>query len=236
MKLSASVMAHPARAGEVELLLSALDREVPVYWDPDGPPSGAGDRVWRVAREAWQMFDPTADFHALIQDDAVPSSDLLTGLELALDHVPPDVVVSPYLGQGRNVSRRWTMMADKADAVHASWVRSPRVMWGVCLILPTRAIPDMIGWANRKAGMPDDMRVNAWAVRHQVECWYTWPSLIDHRPVPSLTKHRASDRTARRWHADTALGLDWSGPVVTDPLLRRRSAPRGEWRQKVTNA
>lgn len=227
MRLSAAIMAHPARSGEVEQLLSSLDRAVPVNWDEDtGPPSGKADRVWRTARGAWMLADPEADWHAVIQDDAVPCADFLAGLERALEHVPPDAVVSPYLGTGRNVPIRWEAMARAADSAGASWVRTQKLMWGVCILLPTRLIPEMIERADRRAGIPDDMRVAGWAERTGREVWYPWPSLVDHRKVPSLTKHRSSDRVARRWHSGSALDLTWSGVVVSDPILTRRRAQR----------
>lgn len=226
MKLSASIMAHPVREAEVAELTAALDRPVPVYWDPEGPPSGAGDRVWRVARGAWALADPDADFHVLIQDDALPAADLLAGLELALEHVPADALVSPYLGRGRNVPHRWEVMGVQADKLGASWVRTQKLMWGVCLVAPAKLLPEMIAWCDQKAGMPDDMRVGAWFERTGREVWYTWPSLVDHRTVPSLTKHRATERVARKHHQGSALRLDWTGPVVTDPMLTRRRGPR----------
>jgi hypothetical protein len=226
VNVSASIMAHPSRAHEVGQLREALDRNVPVHWDQAGPPSGKGDRVWSVAREAWLMADPSADFHVLLQDDAVPCRDLLAGLEQALDWAPDNVIVSPYLGQGRNVPLRWGRMAARADQRGASWVVSEVLVWGVCLVAPTRMIPEMVAWCDRKAGMPDDMRVNAWARRHQVDIWYTWPSLVDHRAVPSLTKHRASDRKAQRHHEGSALDLDWNGWTEVDPMLTRRRGPR----------
>lgn len=234
MEVSASVMAHPDRAESVSALLEALDRPAPVYWDPAGPPSGDGDRVWSVAREAWAMADPAARYHVLIQDDALPCRDLLAGLEKALEHVEPGSLVCPYLGQGRMVPTRWEQMARRADAAGAAWVRSTKLMWGVCLAAPVEIIPEMIEWCDRKARMPDDMRVGRWFERAGREVWYTWPSLVDHRAGPSLTKHRATERTARRYHPGSALELDWAGPVVTDPMvtLRRgpRSAPRGMWK------
>lgn len=234
MKLSGAIMAHPSRALLVEDLLSALDRSVPVCWDPNPVPSGSGDRVWSVAREAWRVHDPDADWHVLIQDDALVCADFMAGMERALHHVPPRSVVCPYLGMGRNVPRRWGMLADKASARGASWAVSHRVMWGVCLALPTDAISDMVSYADRKAGMPDDMRVSGWATRYGWDAWYTWPSLVDHLPVQSLTKHRASDRVARLHHRGSALDLDWSGGVVVDPMLTRargpRSAPVGAWK------
>ena len=233
MKVSASIMAHPDRAPLVEQLHAQLDRDVPVHWDQAGPPSGKGDRVWAVAREAWLMFDPASQFHVLLQDDVVPCADLLAGLELALDRVPLGALICPYLGQGRNVPARWGKMAARADERGAAWLVSEIVAWGVCLIAPTAIIPSMVAWCDRKAGMPDDMRVAAWARRHNVDVWYTWPSLVDHRPVPSLTKHRISDRVAQRHHQGSALDIDWTAGTIVDPLLIRRrgprSAPRGTW-------
>lgn len=234
MKVSASIMSHPDRAPMLADLKSALDRDVPVYLDPEGAPSGAGDRVWRVARQAWGMFDPGAEYHVLIQDDALPCADFLAGMERALDHSPDGVPVVPYLGQGRNVPRRWGGMAERADAVGASWVRSYVLMWGVCIAVPTRFIPDMITWCDRKAGMPDDMRVGRWFQRQQIDVLYTWPSLIDHKGGTSLTKHRAAERVARRHHRGSALELDWTGPTIIDPMITRtrgpRSGPRGAWK------
>lgn len=226
MKLSCSIMGHPARSGEVDELTAALGREVPIYWDQEGPPSGDADRVWRTARGAWMLADPAADWHVLIQDDAILCPDFLAGMEVALDHVPADAVVSPYLGTGRTVPIRWEALARAADTTVASWVRSHKLMWGVCIALPVAAIPEMIRRSDTRAGITDDMRVAGWAEHTGREVWYPWPSLVDHRLVPSLTKHRARDRVARRWHSGSALHLDWSGEVVTDPLLVRRCAPR----------
>lgn len=226
MKLSASIMAHPDRAGEVAELAAALDREVPIYFDQEGPPSGNGDRIWRTARAGWNLHDPEADWHALIQDDARPCADLLAGLERALAYVPPDAVVSPYLGTGRNVPIRWEAMARAADTAGATWVRSNKLMWGVCIVLPVKLIGEMIAYANGRAGVPDDMRVAGWAEKTQREVWYPWPSLVDHRPIPSLTKHKARERVARRWTGGSALEINWSGHAVTDPMLARRNPAR----------
>ena len=227
MKLSAAIMAHPSRSGEVTELVAALDRPVPVHWDEDdAPPSGNADRVWRNARATWLMADPEADWHALIQDDARPCEDFLAGLERALAFVPPDAVVSPYLGTGRTVPIRWEAMARAADTAGAHWVRSLKAMWGVCLVLPVALIPEMISYADRRGGVPDDMRVAGWAEKTRREVWYPWPSLVDHRLVPSLTKHRAADRVARRWHGGSALEINWTGQAVTDPMLARRNPSR----------
>lgn len=229
MKLSASIMAHPDRAGEVDILRRALGTShgvTPVAWDDEGPPSGNADRVWRTARRAWSLADPQADWHVLLQDDALPCPDLLAGLERALAYAPPDAVVSPYLGTGRNVPIRWEAVARAADSAGADWVRSNKLMWGVCIVLPVALIPEMTAYADRRAGVPDDMRVAGWADRTQREVWYTWPSLVDHLPIPSLTKHKAKERAARTWHSGSALEINWTSRSVTDPMLARRSPAR----------
>lgn len=226
MKVSCSIMAHPDRADHVDTLLDRLGVRVPIAWDQEGPASGNADRVWRTARHGWLLHDPAADWHVLLQDDAAPALDLLPALEKALERVPPDVVVSLYLGDGRHVPSRWAALATTANSRHASWVRTLKLMWGVGLVLPTNAITDMIEQADRRAGVPDDMRVAGWAERRGREVWYTWPSLVDHLPVASLTKHKATERTARRSHRTSALELSWDGPVVTDPMLERRRGAR----------
>lgn len=237
MRLSASIMAHPDRMPLVVEMVQALDRDVPVYWDNEGPPSGNQDRVWRTARGAWQLHDPAADWHLLLQDDAVVCADLLAGLEQALEHVPEDAVVSPYLGRGGAAPHRWARLADEAQRAGSRWVVSEKLMWGVAICLPVARIQGMIERADMLAGVPDDMRVHAWARHWHVPIWYTQPSLVDHRAVASITKHKAKERRAERWFEGSALEIDWSGPVTVDPMYRMRfgprSGPRGNW--KVTS-
>lgn len=225
-------MAHPDRQDLVDELRRELrfDRPVPIAWDREGPPSGDADRGWRTARQAWGKADPDADWHLVLQDDAWPSVDLLAGLERALAEVPPDSVVSPYLGKGGITPPRFYRLAADAARQGASWVVSSKLLWGVAICLPTRLIPDMIERADRAAGVTDDMRIAGWAQKRHIPVRYTWPSLVDHRSVPSITKHHAKDRRAQLHHDGSALALNWTGPVVQDPmfeLLRRpRSGPR----------
>lgn len=241
MRVSFSVMAHPERSAEVGMLLSALGGaagRIPVSWDDEGPASGNADRVWRNARRAWEMYDPAADWHVLLQDDAMPCPDFLIGFAEALAELPcKPSVVSPYLGRGRLVSNRWDRLAERADEAGATWIRTTKVMWGVSLAVPVKAIPAMIGFADRRQGIPDDMRVAGWAERGGFDVWYPWPSLIDHRPVPSLTKHKAHERRARNMLHTSALDIDWGGPVITDPMLiRKRGIQRSGPRQPRSSA
>lgn len=237
VRVSCTVMAHPDRAAHVEMLRHHLDREVSTVWDQEGPPSGNAARVWRNARAGWLEHDPAATHHLLIQDDALVCEDLLAGLEAALAFAPQDAIVSPYLGMGRHVPMRWEHAANAATAAGARWIRTGKLMWGVAIVMPTFLIEPMIAYADRcSPTVSDDMRVAGFAERFDREVWYTWPSLVNHHRIPSLTKHRASDRVARRWLPGSALALDWSGAVVTDPVYARRHAGRsGPSRSRVAH-
>lgn len=226
MKISVSVMAHPDRTDGVRSLLAALGRDVPVSWDDEGPVSGNADRIWRNARAAWEMRAPDSDWHILLQDDALVCDYFLAGMDAALRHVQGPAVVSPYLGMGGYQTARWRNLAERAAREKAAFVRTGSLRWGVCIALPTLLIPDMIAYGDTRANVPDDMRVAGWAERRRYDVWYTWPSLVDHASVPSLTKHRAKDRRAWLHHRGSAMDIDWSGPVITDPSLAMRRGQR----------
>lgn len=206
-------MAHPDRCEQV----AQLDRHLgnpglPVGWDDEGPPSRDPNRAWRTARKAWELRDDGADWHLLIQDDAIANPDLLRVAACALRYVPERAVVSFYMGRNRPVPGVWTTLAKKADEQGAAWIVGPLLMWGVAVAVPTKKIPDMIEYADRKHQLADDQRVGRWAHSRGLEPWFTWPSLVDHPPEGSLSGHRAV-RVAHRF-ADHGTVFDWGGPVV----------------------
>lgn len=216
MKLSVSVMAHPARAGLVDSLLESLGAapgEAPVAWDDEGPPRRDPDRLWRTARRAWQLYDPTADWHLLLQDDAAPCDGFLEVLAAGLKHVPERAIVSAYIGSVRPMPGMWRGYAERADRELASWIVGRRSAWGVALAVPTALVPEMIDWCDRQHGIPDDMRVGRWAHRKRLEVWFPWPSLVDHAEEVSLLGH-GPGRRALRFAGDGASTWDPAGLVI----------------------
>lgn len=207
-------MAHPDRAERVDALRDALGILVPVAWDIEGAPRRDPERVWRTARRAWELHDPNADWHLLLQDDAIVAPDLLEATAKALDHVPLNALVSLYIGTGRPLPWMWKQLGEKADKEGASWIVGPRVMWGVALAIPVKSIPGMLAYADQQHGIADDMRVGRWARRQRWQAWFPWPSLVNHPDDESLIGH-GPGRTALRFVGASALGWDPTGPVIS---------------------
>lgn len=207
-------MAHPDRAARVDELRAALGTLVPVAWDAEGPPKRDPDRIWRTARRAWEMHHPDADWHLLLQDDAIVAPDLLEATSAALTCVPPRAIVSLYIGTGRPLPWMWKQLGERADQGGASWIVGPRVMWGVALAVRTESIPDMLAYADQQHGIPDDMRVGRWARRQRWQAWFPWPSLVNHPDDESLLGH-GSGRSALRFAGGSALDWNPTGPVIS---------------------
>lgn len=206
-------MAHPNRVEQVAHLDRRLGNPgLPVGWDDEGPPTRDPDRTWRTARKAWELRDEGADWHLLLQDDAIVNPDLLRVAACALRYVPENAVVSFYMGTRRPVPGVWHALAKKADEHGAAWIVGPLLMWGVALAVPTHRIPAMIAHADRQYQLADDQRVGRWARAEHLEPWYSWPSLVDHPPEGSLSGH-GEGRVARRF-AERGTVFDWGGPVV----------------------
>lgn len=213
MRLSVSIMAHPDRMRQVESLRAQLGGDVPVAWDLQGPPQRDHARIWRNAHTAWGMCDPSADWHLLLQDDAIVAPDMVKALETGLEYVPGLAIVSPYIGTGRPLPMIWRRLGAQADQARASWIVAARSMWGVALALPTAVIPEMLAYAQKQHGLADDMRVGRWARKNRLEAWFPWPSLVDHPDGASIVGHGAG-RRALRFATGSALEWDPAGPVV----------------------
>jgi len=209
VKLSVSVMAHPVRRPLVEELLAQLG-DVPVSWDSNPEPSPEPQRRWATGRRAFELADPQSDWHVVVQDDALVSENFREGLARALDHAPFGVIVSPYLGTKRPSQQSVQRAIQKAEKAGSSWTTMSGLNWGVAIAVPTVSIPHMLAWCDEQTTMPYDTRIGRF-YRDQLgwECWYTWPSLVDHREGPSICGHSSSGRYAHRFAGD-AMEPDWS--------------------------
>jgi len=211
--LSVSVMAHPKRAHLVEPLVDRLGLTGDdVAWDRRG-------ERWDTGRRAWEMHDPRADWHMVIQEDSIVVRDLIPGLKKALDHVPKECNVCPFVGTRRPAQRTVQRLISLAERQRASWIEFPSLFWGLAIIAPTPVIPRMLAFGDSITAYPNyDKRIGQYFVQKlHWPTYCTWPNLIDHRDdEPSLCGH-GPGRIAHRFAGEDASALDvnWGGPVAT---------------------
>lgn len=208
--ISVAIMAHPKRAAFVEELQGQLP-EAEVVWDRE-------DNRWETGARSLAAFDPRARFHMVVQDDAVLCRDLVKGAEKAAV-AAGERPVALYTGRTR-LQRGMTSAVLRARRMGRPWVATRGPLWGVGVIVPTCFIPELVGWGNAHTTIANyDGRMERWFwTEHQIECWYTVPSLVDHRQVmenPSLVEGRTGNRTAA-WFIgkDSPLDIDWTREPV----------------------
>lgn len=222
MTVSVAVMAHPKRAAMVDELLADLDRPAKVVWDEINDRHDTGIR-------AIEAFDPTASHHLVIQDDVLPCRDLVAGVEAAAAYVPDGHPASFYVGRVRPFAGRVQEAVDAAEG--ASWIVMDGIYWGPAIMVPTVCIDELARWfrsPQARRVQNYDKRTSTWFERQGLACWYSWPSLVDHRGDESLVRRSDAIRRAHRFAGEgvSAKSIDWSGPVArmtrTDRLDRQR--------------
>lgn len=220
-RLSAVIMAHPARASFVDELHTKLDGDLDVVWDTQ-------NNRWDTGSRAMLAYDPAATHHLVLQDDAVIPYDLLAGVEQAITHTPPNGVLGLYMGKSRPNRVAVQRLATRAHQTQASWIVMSQLHWGVGVVVPTHLIKSMVRWGNRRSDIVNyDKRMSRWFQRERIPVYYPWPSLVDHRRSPSLVPGRTS--TGRHAHGfigirSSATTFDGTRTVVhaLPPALVRR--------------
>ena len=212
--VSVAIMAHPKRADMVAELEQMLDRPAKVVWDE------RNDR-WDTGRRSLLAFDPSATHHMVIQDDVMPSMDLVAGVERALEWVPDGSPMMCYIGRVRTYGP--VIKKHLADNAGASWFTFNETYWGPCLVLPTADIEPLVKRCDRMNVGNYDRRIGLWYAARKRLTWAPWPSLVEHRDSPSLVAGRTGQRQAHSFLGSdvSALTVDWSGPVHHIPVGTR---------------
>lgn len=177
--VSVAVMAHTARAQQALHLAAALGARLSI---DDGT---LGETV--NGDLAWSMHDPYADWHLVLQDDAVPVDGLLEHVAAALEHCPP-TAVSLYVGTGRPRQPAVERGIALAEAKGTAWMECATLLWGVAVAMPTAHVAPFLSWAQANR-LPYDRRIGAYWQRARIPVRYTWPSLVDHADGPTLLDH-----------------------------------------------
>lgn len=209
--LSVAIMAHQKRERWVPLLQEQVP-QAQVVWDR------RNDR-WDTGARSLMAFDKDAEWHMVIQDDALLPPDFYEGVSRMLRHVPPAHPVGLYYGRVRPRAMETHGLTVKAKRENASFILHNGPWWGVGIVLPTEHIPAVVKWGDANQQIPNyDRRISRWYGTQDIPCYYTVPSLIEHRTEdnPSLVPGRTG-QNRRAWAfvgPRSALEVDWTGPVV----------------------
>jgi hypothetical protein len=202
-------MAHRSREVLVEDLLARLDAPATVVWDQINDRHDTGAR-------SLEAFDPNCTHHLVIQDDALPCGDLVAGITEALKWIPAGHPFSGYIGRVKPFAKAVSKVVTQAHD-EVSFIRMAGIYWGPCVAVPTSSLPELLGWYRSSAVTNYDRRMSRWFEARNTECWYSWPSLVDHRGDESLVHGHTSKRGCHRFlgHEVSARTIDWSGEIIS---------------------
>jgi len=173
IKLSISVMAHPSRAQFFPYLQEKLQLPLSQF------SIDQKNNLIANSRAAWMLHDPAADFHCVVQDDAIVTDHFR---EKAVAFIAeqerkraPGSLPQGYnffLKQDRKNSPLWTK-----DGVYMDRV----TRGGVAICLPVAHIKPMLVEFDRQHSRHDDDRISEYVKRNGIKMLFPVPSLIGHR-------------------------------------------------------
>lgn len=216
VSVSFRIMAHPKRRKWAEALASEL--ECPIVWDEVG-------HAWDTGKRA--LIDGAeADNVCVIQDDVVLSEGLRESVEALVQH-SGEHPVGLYAGD---------RPATHAALKHCDgpWYAAAGPVYGPGVVIPSKDIEDLIRFGDRKQMTSYDTRLYHYYRQKRIWCYYTNPSLVQHRTGHgSLMRRNGRDRTAPSF--GSGLGLDWSiePPVLDHQALFPRVQITKDGRTKV---
>lgn len=221
LTVSTAIMAHPERARFIPDLLKQMPGETEVVWDREN------DR-WDTGRRALLSYDPDADWHLVVQDDAILCRDFMAGVVYALtplQELTEGIPVSFYTGKTRPYGEAIRRAVIEAQRMERNWLALRGPLWGVAVALPTPVIDEMVETCDEYEIPNYDMRMAEWFHDRGKPCFYSVPSLVDHRvgeANPSLVPDRGASpaRTAHMFLGDEdPTAIDWwsEAHFVGDP-------------------
>lgn len=199
------IVAHVDRLDMAAALADTVDARVICIDDGTIGCDGNHRRVWT------HLAIGDAPWSLVLEDDAVPVRDFTAQLVGVLRNSPAPVV-SLYLGRSRPPA--WQDWAEEAtataDARGDCFIPCNRLLHAVGVAMHRRLVTHMLA-QTLDVELPVDEAISAWARWNEHKISYCWPSIVDHRDIPTLVKHpdgkpRTMSRTAwsvgsrNHWH------------------------------------
>ena len=207
-RVSFTVMAHPKREQWAVGLARQLDCNI--TWDEKNDRHDTGLR-------AIKAYDSSADYHCVVQDDAILAEGFADALPLILQYPEPGCPVGLYYGAKDSTNSLHAQAISYALDNGGRWLVRKGPVWGPAIVYPTDNISPLIDYFEDSIVENYDRRVMSFYQSQGILCWYSVPSLVDHRQEgnQSLCGHDRGIRQARVFCGpQNALEVDWSGPVV----------------------
>lgn len=174
MRISIAIMAHPSRSKQASSLAVRLGQypfaDTAIIWDKR-------NEEWHTGERALRFGVGKADWHVVLQDDALLTPHFYDNLVAAIQAMPERSLISLYTGTARPIPDRVKSAVDKAP--DGSWLRFHQLLWGVGIAIPTDHIAQMLEFVEG-VNLPYDNRIGEFYCRNGVTVYYTVPSLVDH--------------------------------------------------------
>lgn len=191
MRLSIRIVAHRKRERWAHELHDQLGGQI--VWDQR-------DNAWDTHRRA--MLSAEGSHLLLIQDDAVPSEGLVESLTRAIEF-SGDHPICLYSQASKRVAQ-----VELLNPV--SWWAGLGPLYGVANVLPTQHIEDIVRVGDVYRGPSCDRRLWMWYQARGITCYYTWPSLVEHRGEVSLMWAPGSRKDRPAHSFGSGLDIDWT--------------------------
>lgn len=215
MTISAAIMAHPKRKKQAEALALQLKQYpfVMVTVVYDKPKAASHNDEWNNGVECLKRGIGVADWHVVIQDDAILSPGLFDNLQGAIATVPQKTLISLYTGKARPMGKRVQQAVDKVK--DETWLSYWLLMWGVGILLPSSHIEPLIEFVADRTE-PYDTRIGIFYQRNRLPVYYTMPSLVDHNDeMGTLIPGHGTKPGARVAHRLATGPVIWTKQVIT---------------------
>lgn len=189
ISLSISIMAHPSRKRYFPYLFKKLGNS-PISID-------GGWGIWENAKKAWKLFDPKANYHTVIQDDALICNNFCKKAEKVIKNSELVFKNRPHL-----INFYYDRMLTPSNSEfieHQGFIVRSRVHWAVAICLPVNLISEMIGFCDKLDIPTDDERITLYIKSKGLKVYFPIPSLVDHRIDTESLIGNSNDRKAWRF-------------------------------------
>ena len=174
IKLSVSVMAHPKRQDYFQRLKDELGEDVPFSIDEN-------NSILENCKAAWRLHDPSADFHVVIQDDAILCKNFLERAKRFIQETESKRIQNNWSIFGYNFFRRAEYKeAQMREYEKIGYQLEARNRGGVSICLPVNQINSMLKFFDNTNSRHDDERISRWIESKKFKMCYPIPSLVDH--------------------------------------------------------